>query len=743
MALFLAWASGAEAAPPSVGPAWTSEVSESSARLNAELAPGGLGTSYRFEYVSEAGYRADVADGGDGFGAASKVPVGADPVLAGGGGAATVSAVVGTLASGTPALGAGASYLFRLRATNGDGGASGAALPFATLPLGSNSFMLDSRGWELVSPADKGGGDVQAAGQVFGGGLVQAARHGSALSFSSSFAFGGAAADPPGSQYVSRRGQGSWGTENVNVAVPAGAYGEDPDGVPYQLFSGDLGRALVFDGTSCAGGPCLRRYSLREEGGASMLSPAAGDLRFAGAAEDLSAVVLSSCEALTGDATEVPGLGGCDPGEPNLYIWSAAGLELVNLLPGDAVGTPGASLAAPAGAVGGGGARVYFTQGGDLYLRNGSLTQQVDAGVGGGGTFEAASTSGAVAFFTKAGSLYRWNAGTGTATDLTPDGGVQGVLGVSAAGDRAYFQDAGGLRLWLDGALVTVAAGAAAAAPSNFPPGLGTARVTADGSKLAFVSAAPLTPYDNRGAPGVALPGEAGLPQRQVYLYDAGADSLTCASCNPTGERPLGPSTIPAAVANGTSPLAPRPYRPRALSEDGWRLFFDSYDDLALRDRSTSARRPDPDVYEWEAQGVGSCQREGGCLAIVSGGRSASGSTFLDASANGGDAFFLTSDSLVGADSGAADVYDAREGGGFPDPERPIACVGDACQFLPSEPWDPQPGTLVPSPGNPPLRIDSTGAPRKKRCAKGKVKRKGRCVRKHRKPATKRRGARR
>lgn len=34
-----------------------------------------------------------------------------------------------------------------------------------------------------------------------------------------------------------------------------------------------------------------------------------------------------------------------------------------------------------------------------------------------------------------------------------------------------------------------------------------------------------------------------------------------------------------------------------------------------------------------------------------------------------------------------------------------IICVGDSCQPLPPEPEDPTPSTLVPNPGNPPLRF--------------------------------------
>jgi hypothetical protein len=63
------------------------------------------------------------------------------------------------------------------------------------------------------------------------------------------------------------------------------------------------------------------------------------------------------------------------------------------------------------------------------------------------------------------------------------------------------------------------------------------------------------------------------------------------------------------------------------------------------------------------------------------------------------------------------DVYVARIGGGFPPPVIPIACVGDACQAVPGEPEDPNPGTGFYRPeGNPPLpKVDKAA---KKKAAK-------------------------
>jgi hypothetical protein len=239
-----------------------------------------------------------------------------------------------------------------------------------------------------------------------------------------------------------------------------------------------------------------------------------------------------------------------------------------------------------------------------------------------------------------------------------------------------------------------VAPGAAATAPGDYPPATGTARVSADGSHLLFVSSAEPTGYENNGA-------------SEVFLYGpppgGGGALLTCVSCNPTGERPQGPSSIPGAIANGEGAGATRVYKPRALSSDGSRVFFDSSDRLAIQD--TNGR---PDVYEWEAPGAGACSREGGCVGLISSGRSGEASSFVDASANGSDAFFLTDSSLYPLDPGSFDLYDAREGGGFPVPPAAIPCNGDACQPLPEAPDDPTPGTLVPNSGNPPLRIVAT-----------------------------------
>jgi hypothetical protein len=687
------------AAAPTIADVWVSTVSAGAADLHALVDPEGQASGARFEYLTAAAYEANLAaiPPRDGFSGATTSPLNPSPLGSGTDPVAFLRRLGGLKAS--------TAYRWRLTATNSSGPAQSPARTFTTTENAPVFSLPDDRGWELVSPVDKNGGEIQAPGELYGGGLVQAASDGQSATYSSRTSFGGGTASSSASQYLSRRTATGWTTENVTVPVLAGAFGDSPDGVPYRLFAPDLARGLIAAPERCEAGPCLRGYDLRQSsGGAIASSVKSTDMDFAGASADLSVAVLSSCKALTANAIEIPGVGGCDPAFPNLYRWSGGALTAINLLPALSLTTPGAELAAPLGAVSTDGSLIYFTMAGALYLRQNSETVLVDAAA----SFQTASAGGSIAFFTKAGldgdHLYRFDATTKAATDLTPGGGVEGVLGASADGSYLYYLAADGLYLRQGSSTVKVADAADA---SNYPPATGAARVTANGT-LAFLASAPLTDFDNNGA-------------SQAYRYSAASDTLTCASCNPTGSRPLGPSSIPGAQPNGSSPT---PYKPRALSSDGRRLFFDSRDSLVVQDTNN-----DRDVYEWEAQGTGSCATPGGCIALISSGRATEGALFLDASAEGSDAFFLTDASLVIGDPGVMDVYDARIGGGFPDPVIPIACLGDACQAVPGEPYDPNPGTgFYRAEGNPPLpKVDKAA---KRKAAKKRAAAKRRAAKK-------------
>ena len=163
----------------------------------------------------------------------------------------------------------------------------------------------------------------------------------------------------------------------------------------------------------------------------------------------------------------------------------------------------------------------------------------------------------------------------------------------------------------------------------------------------------------------------------------------------------------------------------RALSSDGNRLFFDSYDALLLTDTNEAK-----DVYMWQAPDSGDCdasdanyfEQNGGCLSLISTGKDSRASSFVDASADGSDVFFSSGERLHGSDvDELIDIYDARIGGGFPPPPpSPGACDLDAgaCEGPGTEAPDGSgAGSAVfEGPGNMQPR------PQTKRCPKGKRK---------------------
>jgi hypothetical protein len=744
-ALGPAASTGHAAGKPILGEVWASSAFSHSVRLQAKINPNGFVTTFHIDYITDAAYEANLAEAKDPFTGTAKIPAGADANIGFGTKVLTVLQIPSSLEADT-------QYRYRVVASNKESEKNGGpvtspTLTFATQQSGGSSVLPDGRGWEMVSPIDKNGGQVDRPGALAGGGVLQAAADGQSVTYGSSASFGiGAEGAAAASQYVSTRQSGGWSTQNITAPLYAGSYGGGNEGVPYQLFSGDLARALLLNGRHCRGegidcgvpNPPLagtdapagyQNYYLRDNGagvfaallgsansGILSLEPSDFEISLAGAAPDLRHDVLSTCAALTPDATEAPLGEGCDPAEQNLYEYSpGGGLSLVNV-------TPGAELGAQAGAISADGSRVYWRDqagGGHLYLREGAGSTEVDAAAGGGGAFQAASSDGSIAFYTAAGHLYRYEAESSSSTDLTPGGGLIGVLGASADGGYIYYATAAGIFRWHEEAVSQVST---TSDPRNYPPASGTARVSADGTRLLFMSTLPLTGYDNKDL-------NTGNLDSQVYLYDDNAVSepITCVSCNPTFGRPIGPSSIPGATRNGEVAGSTDSYKPRALSANGRRVYFDSFDALGLTDTNHLS-----DVYQWEAQGTGSCTRPAGCVQLISSGHDEEGSTFVDASENGSDVFFLTDRALVNGDlAGSVDLYDARVGGGFPESPPPLACAGDACQSLPPVPVDPTLTTRLVGPGNPPVRYPK----QHRHCKGGYVKRKGKCVKEKRRHA--------
>jgi hypothetical protein len=212
-------------------------------------------------------------------------------------------------------------------------------------------------------------------------------------------------------------------------------------------------------------------------------------------------------------------------------------------------------------------------------------------------------------------------------------------------------------------------------------PGLRSAAVSLGGDAVVFMSTQPLTGYDNHGVVGYS-DGHKNEPvygnQPEVFVYEAGAERISCVSCIPTGAPP-----VPTAeewenrVGGHLGSSGSGTFMSRFVNRDGTQVYFDSSQPLVSRD--SNARQ---DVYEWESDGFDGCERLSGCVALLSGGDAAVDAYFLDASESGNDVFFTSREQLLPRPSTeTVKLYDARVGGGFP--ETSLACEGTACQGVP------------------------------------------------------------
>jgi hypothetical protein len=222
------------------------------------------------------------------------------------------------------------------------------------------------------------------------------------------------------------------------------------------------------------------------------------------------------------------------------------------------------------------------------------------------------------------------------------------------------------------------------------------------------------------------------------YRYDAdqpvSASNPVCVMCNPDGSGPI-PS---ASFTRSTNPFDPAGRANRGISENGEYVFFDTKESLVPQATNGAI-----DVYEWEADGAGSCIEAQGCISLISSGQDSHNSYFLGSSAyvnakgetvEGGNVFFGTHAQLVPQDTDEeGDLYDARIDGGFVTTTGAGPCEGDACENPPPAPIDQTPASLTFSGAG-----DVTGEPpppptvEKKtvKCAKGKRLSGGRCVKK-------------
>jgi hypothetical protein len=195
-------------------------------------------------------------------------------------------------------------------------------------------------------------------------------------------------------------------------------------------------------------------------------------------------------------------------------------------------------------------------------------------------------------------------------------------------------------------------------------------QATPDGNFVVFQSRADLT-NDQEGR------AEAG----QVFEYNAQTETLVRISrgdngYNMDGNTDVYPATIP--VQKRIYSSSEEDFKQLAVSEDGSRVFFSSFDALTAR-----ALGGFNNVYEYH----------NGLVSLISDGHDVvnveehSATELIGADESGRDVFFTTADSLVPQDGDTqVDIYDARENGGFAPTEELAPCSPGACKGPASEP---------------------------------------------------------
>jgi hypothetical protein len=749
-----------EEGPPIVTGEAFSGVGASEALLEAEVNPNGAASNYRVEYVDEATFEQDIAESGPGHGFdhALKAPE-PDASLAAGSAAVPVFVPISGLEPAT-------KYHFRVVAENPLGITAGEEHVFATYPQ-SSAGLPDSRSYELVTPPDTNGRLPTATGIGLGDGFESSLTMPNGASGGIDLLFETTGGTLPGSDgsgsfngdiYRAERGPSGWQT---TLAEPTGAQstapfsgGFSPDRYAFWHtgLSGDRG-SLVIEGQTTH---YLRNpdgsFELVGRGSLGEDPRAVGRWITAGAAH----VIFTSAVQLEPQAPA--------SGVSAVYDRTPYGAtHVVSLLPGDLTppGGPGEAGATYLGSSADGSA-VAFKVKGTMYVRlDNAETKEVALGET---AFGGLSKDGGRLFYlglTEApkpeeilhGDIFAYDTATGEAKAIG-SGGESILVNVSADGSHVYFVSPkvldeaeegivgkdnlyawdgstvrfiatvdhldvtgthvgngstyGGLGLWALNGLGSVS-------PIN-GPGNDPSRTTSDGRFFVFESHADLTGYDSEG-------------RTEVYRYDAVEESLLCLSCNPSLAPARSDARLESLVGTKDQFAPETSVAPTAnVSEDGRMVFFETEDALVPGDVDETQ-----DVYEWEAEGAGACQTQGGCLYLISSGHSATSNYLYAVTPDGHDVFFRTGDQLLRADTDATpSIYDARIGGGFPEAQQP-PCQAEACrgQASASPALSGAGSAAFVGPGN--VKPRNPGA---RRCAKGerKIKRRGktRCVKRHR-----------
>jgi hypothetical protein len=588
--------------------------------------------------------------------------------------------------------------------------------PNAALRGGLSTDLPDCRAYEMVSPVEKNGSQVLASQYK----QFLASTSGDRITFSATTNIGeNSRGSGVGgiSQYLASRGEQGW---SITPLTPTPAIS-----TPLQFseaetrlegFSEELDRSVLraYDLPNVAGGiphsenlyvenllaPAIES-SVSSPEDPQAVSPviAPFELALRGVSADGEDIVFATPRNLVALASG---------SERKLYVWRHGSIELAGVLPdgssptggsdGPRVGvSPAAYEDSYKDTVSRDGSRAFFVApaegaGQQLYVReDGTRTVWVSQSETStpiaqptGVRFQAATPDARKVVFVSHDPLLDGDpGGAGEGVYLFTDGpdpehesnltflgrntvpaasNVHIVKGISADGSHVYVALNGSLMLWDEGRVVQVAS--APERPDD------EVRISPHGQRVAFMSGVPTAGYE---LPVGGLGLDFAAPNTEIYVYDETSETVRCVSCPPEGGLPTTGVHLRASTTDPTNPAWELTVRPRFFSEDGRYVFFNTEEALLPQDTNGVS-----DAYEYDV--------ETGKLALLSPGSGAEGTWFVEASPNGHDVFLATRQHLTGWDPDlASDLYDARIGGGLPEPlPPPPPCAGDACQGVPS-----------------------------------------------------------
>ncbi len=693
----------------------------------------GYDTHYHFEYVAQKQFEAGGGEGGFArAGSTSGVDLGTGDN-------------VKYVGADLPVLTAGETYRFRAVASNTSPhepviygeeqslmvpatqvAVSEGSCPNEVLRTGPSALLPDCRAFEQLTPVDKEGAkEIFNYGGSFGNEGALPGESGDSFVYASPVVKWGSGPSAGQSPYFFSRTSGGWRVTAGTAQPEAGIFGSRP-----QVFGPGLAEVgfAAFWVTSPSSASSHTEFEAGPAGGpyvtVASVPSAQAEPGWVASSGDFSKLVLQVADhTLLGHSTHT--------GEgDDLYEYSNGALRQANVTgPGSGVtiGSCGATIADPSGsvqptafdnradgahAVSVDGSRVFFeavptgegcSEAKHLYVRvNGGEddAETIDLGAY---TFLAANPEGSRVLLVKPTGenpgLYLYKAGS--PPEFLPSSEAATQTGQNVGTNLTVSED-----------LSTVYIRTEAEGLYRYDVAakklLFVTRLEIGGNGRSFHQSSPDGRYYYFVAETVAgLPGggeELEQPHAaihghtsQVYRYDSAEAVVQCMSCASSFDPE---PRLSALFTEGGVTTA---------SADGDYVFFDTPAALVPSDvdgevapegsklrggeHGSSAYSLSSDVYEWRRDGVDGCAQVQGCLALITSGHGGFLNELLGTTSTGGDVFFATKESLLTSDDDTAeDIYDARIGGGFAEPPRPVECKGDSC----STPFVP-PSEVTPS----------------------------------------------